>query len=239
MQPILIQGAMDIEIKHLIEFFSAKIDKEIGGFSFFKGFFGEIPVIISKTDIGVANASASTAIGILNYQPKFIINQGTAGAHNINLHTLDIVIGKYCKNINSFEKPYLDIKKGIDYNNWINTNFSEYDEKTSEILVNQKLVDIFEEINYEDGKKIIGTLGSADVWNKEIDFINWLNKTLKTDCEDMESIGVYTVANGFNVPVIGVRIISNNEILKEEYNRKSAFYLQKFITDNFAKISAN
>ena len=36
----------------------------------------------------------------------------------------------------------------------------------------------------------------------------------------MESIGVYEIAHKYNVPVDTVRIISNNEITGEEYDRR-------------------
>lgn len=227
MNPILIQGAMDIEIDHLIEYFHAIKDQEIGGFTFYKSFFKGRTIIISKTNVGIANAGAATAIGILTYAPSLIINQGTAGAHSRDLHTLDIVLGKSCVNINSFEKSPL--KTGIDYAKWVNTNFCEYDDTAKELLPNNDLLDVFEKSVYKNGQKHIGVLGSGDVWNKEIEFIDWLHENLQTLCEDMESAGVYKIANSFNVPVIGVRVISNNELLGEPYDRNSAIYLQNYI----------
>ena len=56
-----------------------------------------------------------------------------------------------------------------------------------------------------------------------------LNNKYGTLCEEMETASVYSVAKDFNIPVIGIRIISNNEVLKEEYNRELATDCQKFV----------
>jgi adenosylhomocysteine nucleosidase len=82
----------------------------------------------------------------------------------------------------------------------------------------------------------VGTLGSGDVWDKETDRILMLNKKYGTLCEDMESIGIYTVSNMFNIPVIGIRIVSNNEILEEEYDRSIGRKSQEFTYEFIKKI---
>ena len=50
----------------------------------------------------------------------------------------------------------------------------------------------------------------------------------------MEGVAVYKVAQTFNVPVIGFRIISNNELLNEHYDVKYGKYSQEF-TCSFLK----
>ena len=77
-----------------------------------------------------------------------------------------------------------------------------------------------------------GILGSGDVFNREIDRILWTNNLFQNDCEDMESIGVYSVCNKFHVPCVGIRIISNNEILLERLEETKATELQRILVDN-------
>ena len=72
-------------------------------------------------------------------------------------------------------------------------------------------------------------LGSGDVFNREIDRINWISNTFDTLSEDMESIGTYETCRKFNIPCIGIRIISNNEILKEQLDENQAIVLQNLI----------
>ena len=47
-------------------------------------------------------------------------------------------------------------------------------------------------------------------------------------CEEMEGIAIYTVANQYGIPVIDIRVISDNEILKEEYDRNVSIRAQEF-----------
>lgn len=69
--------------------------------------------------------------------------------------------------------------------------------------------------------------GSGDAWNKEIDRILCLKEKCKVLSGDMESIGVYTVANKMNVPVLGIRVMSDNELLNESYERDTAIEAQR------------
>lgn len=45
----------------------------------------------------------------------------------------------------------------------------------------------------------------------------------------MESIGVYTTCNQFDIPCIGIRIISNNELIGESLDEEQATKLQELI----------
>ena len=63
-----------------------------------------------------------------------------------------------------------------------------------------------------------------------------LNQKYGTLCEDMEANAVYTVANQFNVPVIGIKIVSNNEILGESYERSAGAKSQEFSYELIKKI---
>ena len=78
---------------------------------------------------------------------------------------------------------------------------------------------------------IFGVIGSGDIWNREADKILMLNREYGVLCEAMEGIAVYTVANNFKIPVIEIRVISNNEILNEKYD-----LIQKFTYDLIQKI---
>ena len=61
-----------------------------------------------------------------------------------------------------------------------------------------------------------GILGSGDIFNREVDRINWIREHKNTLCEDNESIAVYTICNKLNINCIGFRTISNNELTQTE-----------------------
>lgn len=55
----------------------------------------------------------------------------------------------------------------------------------------------------------------------------------------MESIGCYSVCEKFNIPCVGVRIISNNELLQEEIDKEQAIELQKLLFKILKELACN
>lgn len=230
---ILIQGAMDIEIEYFLSQLKDFRKTTIAEYDFYEGTINNINVVVSKTHIGTINATTSTAIGIMNFNPDIVINQGIAGAHRTDLHTGDIVIGEKCCNINDYEMPSKTKNEGSNSLEWKPS-------KRARKVYNAdlQLVNVFEKALKLNYKKTIykGTLGSGDAFNREIDRIEWIANVFGSCSEDMESIGTYSVCNKFNVPCIGVRIISNNEILSEGLNEDTAIELQRALVNILSDI---
>ena len=225
---ILIQGAMDIEVQYIINLLKDKRLTQIAEYEFYEGTINNIKIVVSKTLVGTINATIATSIGIEKFNPDIVINQGIAGAHKENLHVGDIVIGEKCCNINSYKMPIKSKGKGSNPFEW------ELNKRAKDIQhANLKLVDIIEKSLISNNKNKIyrGILGSGDVFNREYDRIVWIHDIFDNLCEDMESIGTYSVCNRFKVPCIGVRIISNNELLLEELNKEKAIELQKLLVN--------
>lgn len=225
---ILIQGAMDIEIEYLVSKLENKKEKIIAGYEFYEGNINEIKLVISKTLVGTINSTMATTIGVINFHPNIVINQGIAGAHRTDLHIGDIIVGEKCCNINAYKMPNKDRGKGSNPFEW-EPNKRAKDIQNSDL----KLINIIEEsLKLNCSNKIYrGILGSGDVFNREIDRIDWINNMFKNYSEDMESIGTYSVCNKFNIPCIGIRIISNNEILLEKLDKTKATELQRILID--------
>ena len=221
---ILIQGALDIETQYIINLLSEKSIREIAGYEFYEGTINHMKIVVSKTLVGTVNSTMATTIGIINFNPDMVINQGIAGAHTKNLHVGDIVIGEKCCNINAYKMPIKNKGEGSNPFEW------QPNKRAMEIqYANLQLVDIVVKNLVSKNKIYRGILGSGDVFNREYDRIVWVNKIFNTLCEDMESIGTYSVCNKFKIPCIGIRIISNNELLKEELNKEKATELQKLL----------
>lgn len=224
LKPIVIQGAMDVEIEHLIKELYNREEISIGKFNFFKGYIDSYPVIVSKTEVGVINSTIATNIAITKFNPIAIINQGIAGAHIDYIHNNDIVVGEQCININAFSMPIKELGEGSDPFEWTYNGRGK-----DAIYCDEQLLKIAKDISYNNGKLYIGVIGSGDVFNREVDRINWIHEKQGTLCEEMESIGVYTTCMNFNIPCIGIRSISNNEITKEKYDKSTAIISQKFV----------
>lgn len=232
-RPILLQGAMEVEIDYFKEVITDLEKIEIYGYEFYKGNLEEYPIIISKTKVGLIEASIATFIAITNFNPIAVINQGTAGACSKSLHIGDIVIGDKCININSFITKNREEKKGISPLEWELLTFKEGKDELIEYTSDNKLNNIVQKCKekYTCGKIVSGTIGSGDVWDREVDRIIWFNEKYNVSCEEMETISVYTVCNKLNIPVIGIRVISNNEITNEKYDKNIAVEAQKYVIE--------
>lgn len=230
---ILIQGAMDIEIEYLISQLENVEEQDISGYPFYIGILNNVKIVVSKTLIGTINSTIATTIGIINYQPDFVINQGIAGAHSVDIHTGDIIIGEKCCNINSYSMPAISEGNGSSVFEW------EPDKRAKKAkCTNAELLNILQNNIIANTSKHVytGVLGSGDAFNREVDRIKWINQLFNTSCEDMESIGTYSVCDKFNVPCVGIRIISNNEILLEELDESQAIELQRILINTLKNI---
>lgn len=229
-RPILLQGAMEVEIKYFKEIVSDLEEIEIYGYKFYKGRYEEYPVVISKTNVGLIEGAIATFIGITNFNPKAIINQGTAGGCSKNAHNYDIIVGEKCININSYITKKREETQGSMPLEWELLTFKDGKDELVELKADNSLLDIALKCDskYNKGNVIAGIIGSGDVWDNEIDRIKWFNERYNVECEDMETVSTYSVCNKLDVPVIGIRVISDNEILKEEYDKNIGIESQKY-----------
>src|ERR1700694_4649801 len=89
-RPVVVQGAMDLEVKKLASDLENVTEETVQGWTFWSGTLDGYPVVVSKTLKGISNAAAATALSAERYHPVAIINQGTAGGHQPDLHVYDI-----------------------------------------------------------------------------------------------------------------------------------------------------
>lgn len=231
MKTILVQGAMMREIEQLTENLPEGKKTKYNGYFFYETSLNNTQIIISQTKMGIMNACIATQLAIEKYQPDLVINQGTAGAHVRDLTVGDIIIGETAVYINSIRTPARKKGEGSNAMDWHPGNSSSFIINADPQLL--QLVGKFSsQISY-DGKIICGRLGSGDLFSKETDRIDLLHSQLGELSEDMESVAVYKVCQTFDVPVIGIRVISNNEITGNEDVEKqfeiAETKLQKYI----------
>src|SRR5712692_724102 len=118
LRPVIVQGALDLEVMK----FASRLDnvrvEKVGGWTFWRGTLNGYPVIVSQTMKGLSNSAVATAIAAERYHPVAIINQGTAGGHDRQLHVYDIVLGKYSVNLGAFKTAYRKPGQGSDFRGW-------------------------------------------------------------------------------------------------------------------------
>lgn len=237
--PIIIEGAMDVETQVMMDSLENPEHIKLGGWHYVKGTLNGYPVVVCRTQVGMVNAAASTALAIEYFKPAAIINQGTAGGHDLDVHKMDIILGKQSVNMGAFKSDALETGKGIEPTKWhsmTTEQMSILDDSTKEVTAfagDENLIKAAKSVQntYTKGNVVEGVIGSADEWNKENDRIAWLHETLNTSCEEMETAAAAQVAATYNVPFLGIRILSNHEVHGETYERTSGEDCQQYVLE--------
>ena len=206
---LMIIGAMkDVELNLILEKLTdIKIYEEVCC-TFYEGILFDKNIVVCHSNIGSVHAAVATFAGIKKYSPTAIIGIGVAGAHREDIHREELIIATDIINLNSLD---YELKKIYS------------SKEILEMIKNCQTV--------SDYKVHYGTIGSGDVWTKDAGKIKELNKKYSTLCEEMESAAIYEVAQKFDVPVVSIRVISNNEITGEEYIRETGAVAQKFLLE--------
>ena len=232
-RPVMIIAAMENTELNILknEIEGIKEEKEKIG-RFYEGEIENYPVVLCCSNVGCINATAVVQLGILKYNPIAIINEGLAGALGDNIHQNDLVIGTEVININSVRTQKRKQGEGVNVFDWELVTFiaGGKDELKVE-KADETLIDCVKKIEreYTKGKVIYGRIGSGDIWNSEIDRMIHLNQKYEVLCEEMEGIAIYHIANQYGIPVINVRVISDNELLGEEYDVSTGKEVQHFV----------
>lgn len=232
-RPILIQGPLELESEYLIRHLNNVEKININGYNFYKGTIADKDIVVSTIKVGSVNSAVATILGINEFNPRMVINQGIAGGHSTDVHVGDIVLCEYAVNMNSYITNALKENEGIHPETWELITFKDNGHvKFEKIPADPNLINMFKDILKSKAKIHVGTIVSGDGWNQEVDRIKWFIEKLDSKCEDMETYSAYKVCTDNNIPVIGIRIASNNTINKEEYDPNIAIKLQEIIVDS-------
>lgn len=230
--PIAIQGAVDTELGPLIATVGSPEPRDIQGYRFWEGRIQGHRVVVSRTEVGMVHAAVATTLLIREYGPRFIINQGTAGAANPELETGDIVLGRTSVPFGSLRTPPRERGEGVDLDAWepLPRLLREGEDRVRyrSFPAHAELLRVALEVPYDGGRLVQGVVGSADQWNREVDKLLWAHEVFGIDTEDMESASAHQVAHIFEVPFLAIRIVSNSEFHDPEFRRELGAESAKF-----------
>ncbi len=230
-RPIVLIGALNSEIKYLVEMLESCDIETRSVYKFYKGYVKDYPVVIAKSEVGLVNASACLTLAIENYNPICIVNAGTAGGIIENRHKKDIIIADECFNIISSKTPYKELGEGSNSCDWDLITFTDGGEDSKRVYkLDERLKEIALSIkdDYKHGNVYTGVVGSSDIWNREKDKLKFLAEKHNVSCEDMELIAVCTIADNYKIPAVGIKIMSDNELLGEDYEPAVGQYVQEY-----------
>ncbi|HZT78130.1 MAG TPA: 5'-methylthioadenosine/S-adenosylhomocysteine nucleosidase [Vicinamibacterales bacterium] len=239
-RPVLVQGAMTIEVQQLASRLEHATEEHVAGWVFWRGTIDGYPVVVEKTQKGVANAAAATAIAIDKYQPVAIINQGTAGGHDPALHNYDIVVATTAVSMTAWRSPFREAGKGSNPLDWRPMDLTAADGTASNDPNARRVATFAADADlvaaaraasqrYTRGRVVEGVLGSSDMWNDELDLIAKYHGEFGTAAEEMETAPAAQVAKEFRVPFVGIRVLSDNITNGGAYDPKTAEACEEFV----------
>jgi len=240
--PVIVQGAMQIEVEKLAGRLEGSTADHVGGWTFWRGTVDGYPVIVSKTLKGMTNAAASTAIAIEHYHPAAIINQGTAGGHDAALHVYDIVLGTSAINLGAFRSRYRAAGAGSNSLDWTPLDLTASDgsagndpnaRRPTRFVGGDPLLAAARSVksSYTKGRVVEGVIGSSDVWNDEIDRIARFHAEYGTIAEEMETASAAQIASSFGVPFLGIRVLSDNITNGGAYDPRTSEACEDYVFD--------
>lgn len=230
-RPIIIIAAMESELDVLKD--TVKIEKEIKEpiCKFYETELNGYSVVLCCSKVGCIQASAAITKCIIKYNPIGIINCGLAGALREDLHHYDIVVGTELINIHSIKTKS---RKKDNFIDWELVTFCEGEEDRLKVeKADKSFIKCIQKIEkeYTKGKIVYDRIGSGDVWTAGMERIATLRDTYHIACEEMEGIAIYQIANQYHIPVVDIRVISDNVLIGEEYKKVTGKDLQKFVVD--------
>ncbi len=240
-KPIVILGPMESESAYLAGLPEHPSAEQIGAYRFVSGTLDGYPVVIGRTYIGMVNSAAAATLAIDHFDPLCVIIQGTSGAHDPDLHQGDIVLGERIVHVGRYFSPHRDAGDGVGYTEWSyegSEMLVDGDVRFVSVLRSDpEIIELAAAVSYPHGRVIRGAIGSADIWNRELDMIAQLHERLGTCCEEMEGFAVAQVCAQMGVRCADIRVISNSEWHPDEaFDEGYGRYCQEFCLETVRQL---
>jgi len=72
-------------------------------------------------------------------------------------------------------------------------------------------------------------IGSSEVWNSELDRIQHFHDAFGTIAEEMETASAAQIAGLFQIPFLGIRVVSNNITNDGAYDPRTGEACQEYV----------
>jgi len=221
-EPIALLCAMESEISHV----RARVEEcssfALGPWSGFRGMLAGRSVVALATGIGMVNAAAATAALIAELHPFAVFNFGCAGAHHDEIYPGDVVIGSEVVAYGSL----ITLPDGTERYAGFRYDVGSQTVLTDSIRADRSLLNLasgiaetwqpepwpYAGLRARDARIQTGVIASADCWTQDPHRISVLHVRHRSLCEDMEAAAVAQVCAIYQVPMLAIKDISNNEL---------------------------
>jgi adenosylhomocysteine nucleosidase len=189
------------------------------------------PILLALCGIGMMAAAAVAESVVGHHAPSAVLNFGCTGAHRPDLLPGDMVIGERVvayQNVAEAEdgtERYMAMKylrKGVQEKALFLTADPALLERA--VRVAASLDGLHEPwpngagwpatVAHRHPRLIVGTVASADRWNRSRASIEAIVRLHDTHCEDMEAAAIALTCASHDVPFLTVKDISNNELVE-------------------------
>lgn len=105
------------------------------------------------------------------------------------------------------------------------------DKKEIELTSDKELLDVAvsEAHNYKVDRVVVGKIASSNSWNRQTDRIKFLYEKYGSSCEEMETHAAAHICRIYDMPFLGIRILSNSEIHGEKFNPATGEVCQRYV----------
>jgi adenosylhomocysteine nucleosidase len=188
------------------------------------------PIILTLCGIKMVSAAAVAEAIVTQYQPAAVLNFGCAGAHRADLLPGDLVIGVRTVAYDSIAEYHDGTERytGMRYLHQGEQQLVEY--LPADPLLLERACLIAERLEgqhepwppairwpsaaaHRSPRHVVGTVASADRWNRTPASIAAIVRQHDSVCEDMEAAAIALVCASHDVPFLTIKDISNNELL--------------------------
>lgn len=192
---------------------------------------GERPLVLTRCGIGMLSAAAVTEALIGRWEPTAVLNYGCTGAHRDDLLPGDLVIAA---RVVAYDNVNVGVA-GEEVYSRMRYLRGEVQERADYLLADPALLAAAERaaatlagrhepwppasgwpdaITHRAPRVRVGTVASADRWNRSAARISGLVATHDSACEDMEAAAIALTCASHAVPFLALKGISNNELLR-------------------------
>jgi len=189
----LLLGAMDEEIRALLELIEVTFEEQWCNFTLYWGTLDSVPVVLCKSGIGKVFSAMITQHVIDSCQPEAVLFTGVAGALSSDLEPGDIIIGARLIH-HDFDVKGLGFEIG-------HIPFTEYRFFEADPF----LMAAAGSVGSDSGAHRAGIIGTGDQFVTDKSAI----PELGLDCVDMEGASVAQVCTANGIPFLILRIISD------------------------------
>lgn len=218
-------GAMEVEVKTLIEAMEETSVRTIARMEFHEGTLYGKEAVIVRSGIAKVNAAVCTQILCDTYHVTHIINTGVAGSLNNDINIGDIVVSKDCR--------YHDVDVEVfGYQHGEVPQMGIVSFPADETMIEQAVTAVHEAA--PDVRAFVGTVVSGDQFIREHAVKERIKEQVGGDCCEMEGTAIAQTAWLNHIPFVVIRAISDKAdeqttVSYDEFEALAAVHCAKIV----------